>query len=98
MKPPPPGPSGRAETSQAAAVPGRPARTDVRGAGKWLMLLVLGVLMAGLVAYKLILGDGVNLRMKVLAASSPGSTVRVRSTTPILTLRLWLICASDIHA
>ena len=60
MKPPPPGPSGRAETSQAAAVPGRPARNDVRGAGKWLMLLALGVLMAGLVAYKLILGDGVD--------------------------------------
>ncbi|QWP76285.1 hypothetical protein J5226_22290 [Lysobacter sp. K5869] len=56
----PPGSSDPAETAQAVAPSGRPARNDVRGAGKWLMLLALGVLMAGLVAYKLIVGDGLD--------------------------------------
>lgn len=60
MKPPPPGPSGRAESSQAAPASGRPARNVARSAGKWLMLLALGVLLAGLVAYRLILGDGLD--------------------------------------
>lgn len=66
MNPPPPDPSDQAETSQAVssqdalASGRRPAHNGVRSAGKWLMLLALGVLMAGLVAYKLILGDGLD--------------------------------------
>lgn len=60
MKPAPPGPSGRAESSQAAPASGRPARNGARSAGKWLMLLALGVLLAGCLAYQLILGDGLD--------------------------------------
>lgn len=63
MNPPAPDPSDPSDlAAPAQAVPasGRPARGDIRGAAKWLMLLALGVLMAGLVAYKLILGDGVD--------------------------------------
>ncbi|UZW59349.1 hypothetical protein [Lysobacter enzymogenes] len=60
MKPPPPGSSDPAETAQAAAASGRPARDGARSASKWLMLLALGVLLAGLVAYQLILGDGLD--------------------------------------
>ncbi|MET4728404.1 hypothetical protein ABIE09_002214 [Lysobacter enzymogenes] len=75
MKPPPPGPSDRAETSQAAAVPGRPAGNHFRAAGKWLFVLAWAVVVAGFVGYRLILGDdsdGMGLLATVMAVVTAG--------------------------